>query len=141
MKITSITEQARNKDRVNISVDGKYRFSLDLYQLVELKIKNGNEYSELELAALEQESVFGKLYAKTLEYCLIRPRSGREVRDYLYRKSRPTRDKSGKLRPGINSEISERVFDRLMEKRYIDDVKFAHYWVENRSVSKGISKS
>ena len=140
MKITSITEQARNKDRVNISVDGKYRFSLDLYQLVELKIKNGNEYSESELAVLEQESVFGKLYAKALEYCLIRPRSGREVRDYLYRKSRPTRDKTGKIWPGINSELSGRVFDRLMEKQYIDDVKFAHYWVENRSVAKGISK-
>lgn len=140
MKITSISAQVRDKNRVNVSVDGKYRFSLDLYQLSDLKIKVGKEYSESELIALEQESQFGKLYGRALEYCLMRPHSSREVRDYLYRKTRPTRDKKGELRAGIAPEITNRVFERLVEKKYIDDIKFAHYWVENRSVSKGVSK-
>ncbi len=140
MKITSISAQVRDKNRVNISVDGKYRFSLDAYQLLDLGIKIGKEYDEDELFALEQESLFGKLYGRALEYCLSRPHSSREVRDYLYRKTRPTRGKNGDMRPGIASDITDRVFKRLEEKKYIDDIKFAHFWVENRSLTKGVSK-
>lgn len=139
MKITSISAQIRDQNRVNVSIDGKYRFSLDTYQLLDLGIKVGLEYDETQLTALEQESRFGKVYARALEYCLMRPRSGREVRDYLYKKTRPTRNKSGELKPGVSTEITSRVFDRLVEKDYIDDIRFTHYWVENRSVTKGVS--
>ena len=139
MKITAISAGKRDKNRVNISVDSKYRLSLDTYQLVELGIKVGREYNEAELVALQQESQFGKVYGRALEYCLMRPHSTREVQDYLYRKTRPMRDKTGQLRPGVAPEITTRVFDRLCEKNYIDDTKFAHYWVENRSLAKGAS--
>ena len=140
MKITSISIQRRDNNRVNISVDGKYRFSLDSYQLIELGVKVGREYDEEELVALEQESQFGKIYGRALEYCLMRPHSVREVQQYLYKKTRPKRDKTGELRPGIAPEITARVFERLIEKGYVDDNKFARFWVENRFVGKGISK-
>ena len=84
MKITDITVQAKNTNRVNISVDGKYRFSLDVFQLGELGIKKGKDYDEAELLEIENESQFGKLYARALEYCLMRPHSVREVKDYLW---------------------------------------------------------
>ena len=121
-------------------VDGKYRFSLDIFQYADLGIKVGQEYSDDELTALEQESLFGKVYARALEYCLMRPHSAREVKDYLYRKTRDTRTKTGEVKKGISTEVTARVFDRLVEKGYIDDEKFTRYWVENRSLTKGASK-
>lgn len=139
MKITSITIQARNKDRVNVSVDGKYRFSLDIFQVADLGIRTGKEYSEKELEEIEQESQFGKLYSRTLEFALVRPRSQREVRDYLYKKTRDTRTKTGEIRKGISVSLTERVFDRLVQKGYINDRKFAEFWIENRNMRKGIS--
>ena len=75
MKITDISLQARDKNRVNVSVDGKYRFSLDIFQVGELGLKVGHEYTDEELTALEDESQFGKLYVRAMEYCLTR-RSG-----------------------------------------------------------------
>lgn len=90
MKITSITPQKRDTNRVNVSVEGKYRFSLDAYQLTELGVKVGGQYDENELIALEQESQFGKVYARALEYCLMRPHSAREVQQYLYKKLGPS---------------------------------------------------
>ncbi len=144
MKITAITAQARNPDRVNISVDGKYRFSLDIFQLTELGVKVGREYSDDELAALETESSYGKLYTKCLEYTMLRPHSSREMRDYLWRKTRETKYKSRsgeiKSRAGVTTEITDRVYDRLAEKGYIDDEKFARWWVENRNLRKGASR-
>ena len=89
MKITDISLQTRDKNRVNVSVDGKYRFSLDVFQVGELGIKVGREYTDDELTELEDESQFGKLYARAMEYCLARPRSVKELRDYLWRKTRP----------------------------------------------------
>jgi len=140
MKVTSISVQVRDKNRVNVSVDGKYRLSLDVFQLVDLGIKVGSEYSEAEIVALEEESQFGKLYMRALEYCLMRPHSQRELKDYLYRKTRDTRTKEGGVRKGVSVALTERVFDRLLEKGYIDDEKFAAYWIENRNLRKGSSK-
>lgn len=139
MKITAITVQARNKNRVNVAVDGRYRFSLEIAQMVELGLKTGAEFTEDELVALEEESMYGKVYARALEYCFVRPRSAREVREYLYRKTRPRRQKDGTVKPGISTGLAERVFDRLVEKNHIDDVRFTNFWVENRRTRQGSS--
>jgi regulatory protein len=145
MKITDITLQARDKNRVNVSVDGKYRFSLDVFQVGDLGLRVGKEYGDHELLALETESQFGKLYGRALEYCLMRPHSAKEVRDYLYKKTRTVKlrsKKTGELydKPGVSQAVTKRVFDRLVEKAYIDDEKFTRYWVENRNLTKGTSR-
>lgn len=145
MKISGISVQARNPARVNVSVDGKYRFSLDIAQVVDLGLKIGQEIDEDSLAAYEQESEFGKLYARALEYCLMRPHSAREIRDYLRGKTQATKYRSKKTgqvkeRAGISEAISDRVYTRLEQRGYIDDEKFALYWVENRNQAKGASK-
>lgn len=143
MRITSISVQARDPNRVNVSIDGKYRFSLDVFQVSELGLKVGTELSEDRVSELEAESQFGKLYARALEYTMIRPRSVKEMRDYLWRKTRPTRYKSrtGELkeREGVSQAIADRVLKRLMDKGYLDDEAFTRFWVENRHVRKGVS--
>lgn len=144
MKITDISLQTRDKNRVNVSVDGKYRFSLDVFQVGELGLKVGCEYTEAELSALEDESQFGKLYGRALDYCLIRPRSIKEMRDYIWRKTRPTKKRSAKTgglieKPGIKPELTERVLSRLIDKKYLDDEKFARFWLEHRFLQKGTS--
>lgn len=144
MKITSISQAVRSPDRVNVSVDGKYRFSLDIYQLTELDLRSGQELTEEQLANFEQESAFGKLYVRALEYTMLRPHSSREIRDYLWRKTRATKYKHRKTgeimeRPGVTTSIADRVFARLQEKGYVDDEKFAKFWVENRNQKRGSS--
>ena len=143
-KITDISIQIKNPHRVNISIDGKYRLSLDVYQLTELGIKNGIEITSDEITKWEEESNFGKLYGRTLEYCLMRPHSAKEVRDYLWRKTLTSkyksRDGSVKERAGVSQDIASRVYDRLVEKGYIDDEKFTRYWLENRNATKGSSQ-
>lgn len=140
MKITSISIQQRDKNRVNVSVDGKYRFSLDFSQITELGVRVGEEYSETELSDLENESQFGKLYMRALEYSLMRPHSQYELSQYLYRKTRDTLTKTGSVKKGVSKELTERVFNRIIEKGYVNDVAFARYWVENRQLRRGISK-
>lgn len=145
MKITGLSAQQKDPNRINVLVDGKFRFSLDISQVTDLGIRVGKEFSEEDLDEFEVESQFGKLYGRALEYCIMRPHSAREVRDYLYRKTRTTRVRNRrtgevKERPGVSAELTERVFDRLMDKGYIDDSKFTRWWVENRNIRKGTSR-
>lgn len=140
MKITAISPQIKSKDRVSVFIDGKYNFSLDVFQVVDLEIKVGIEIDDAKLANLKEESQFGKLYSRALEYCLVRPRSGKDVKDYLYRKSLNSIKKSGEIKPGLPKTLTKRVFERLQQKGHIDDAKFAKYWAENRFVKKGISQ-
>lgn len=139
MKITAISAQQRDKNRVNVMVDGSYRFSLDISQVIDLGIRVGREYSDAELADLENESQFGKVYNRALEYCLMRPHSSKEVRDYLYRKTRDSRTSTGMVKKGVSPELTDRVFRRLVDREYINDEKFAKFWIENRHVKKGVS--
>lgn len=152
-KITNIKQAVKNENRVNVYVNGKYSFSLDIAQLVDFKIKVGQEISESDLKEFKQASEFGKLYQRTLEWVLTRPHSIRETKDYLYKKTRS--NSSGALRaarPSLTpsessssfsldkSSFVDTIIERLMAKGYLDDSKFAEYYVENRFVKKGISK-
>ena len=143
MKITDISFQARDNNRVNVSVDGVYSFSLDIAQVTDLNLKVGRELSDGELEELQEESQFGKLYMRALAYCLRRPHSVKEVRDYLWRKTQPALRKrqTGMNNPVVYSErVASRVLRKLQQKAYVDDEAFARWWVENRQLSKGVSR-
>ena len=160
LKITDIRQGVKNPERVNVFVNGKFAFSLDIAQVVDLKIKVGKEITAEELEEYKKQSNFGKLYQRTLEWVLMRPRSIRETRDYLRRKFRnfpsdtqlraPSASKAVTScafseRPSLwsseeFSELQQDIVSKLCSKGYLDDVKFAEYYVENRFVKKGISR-
>ena len=136
--------QVRNPDRINIFIDGSYRFSLTVPQVVDLNLKVGQELDENTLKELEVESTYGKLYQRALEYCLVRPRSQRELGDYLYKKtiSRPVKNRTSgqvSMREGVSRSVADRVASDLKDKDYVNDRSFAEYWVRNRSLRKGAS--
>lgn len=126
MKITSIAAQVKNPDRVSIGVDGKYSFSLEISQLVELGIKIGIEVTESDLERYKKASDYGKLYYNALVYSMSRPHSVREVELYLRKKSQ-------------DPEMITGVIEKLIDKRYVNDDNFARWWVENRMLKKGVS--
>ena len=127
MKITAIKAQLRSPDRVSVHVDGKYALSLTQAQLLEQKIFAGKEIDEPRLRELKRESDYGKLLERAINYIMIRPRSVREVRDYLWRK---------KAEPDISASIVA----RLETRGYLGDDAFAKSWVRARQLTKPVSK-
>ena len=131
MEITDLRQGVKNPNRVNVFVDGKFSFSLDIAQVVDLGVKVGLALSAEKLEELKRASEFGKLYQRALEWALIRPRSEKEVRDYLYKKV---------FERKLDKSYIDLIVARLKEKKYLDDTVFAKYYVENRFVKKGISR-
>ena len=160
----------RNENRVNIYVNGKYAFSLDVAQVIDMGVKIGRVISEEELADYKRASEFGKAYQRALEWVLMRPRSVRELKDYLKRREMQGEAKERKKDWERDREIADLIargedvdakrlekraertknrakydfkdliLERLVERGYVDDVKFARYYVENRFVKKGVSR-
>ena len=117
MKITAIRQQVKNPERVSIFVDGKYEFSLSLDELLQQKLKNGDELTKSDVKKLKKISADGKLKLRAMEWLLNRPHSIREFRDYLYRK---------KAEP----ELTESFIKDFAQKGYLDDRKFGQWFID-----------
>lgn len=122
MLITAIRQQIKNPERVSIHVDGNYSFSLSLDELLEQKIKNGDQLDESRITQLKKISQDGKLRARALEWILNRPRSVREFRDYLRRKK-------------VEDELSANLVTQFLQKGYLNEERYAKWLVELRATS------
>ena len=120
MKITKISPAIKTEGRYNIYVDDKYSFSLDEVQLASLNLKKNDEIDAEQLDQLKNESDFGKNYVRALDLVSRRPRSQREIRDYAFRKQ-------------WTKSNTERVIERLLERGYLDDAKFAEIFARSRA--------
>src|SRR3989344_8219275 len=116
-QITSIKQQVKNPERVSVFVDGKYEFSLSLDELLQQKLKNGDELTRADVKRLKKVSTDGKLKLRAMEWLLNRPHSTREFRLYLFRK---------KAEP----ELIEAFVKEFSEKDYLNDRKFGEWFIE-----------
>lgn len=139
MQITRISPQARDPERVNIYIDGAYSFSLHIDQMLAHKLKAGVELTLEHIAELKDDGTYSRIYARALEWALARPRSTKELRDYLHRKTLPKRGKDGRMHEGVSPNITDRCMHALLDKEYVNDEKFTTWWVETRHQRKGIS--
>ncbi len=159
LTITAIKPAVRSENRANIFINDNYEFSLDLAQVVDFKLKVGQNITAKKLNEYKHASEFGKLYQRTLEWVLTRPHSIKETYDYLNRKlkkcetenrqairnrerSKEDREKyhlRTKELPLFSDNDIEKIITRLVEKNYLNDYEFARYFLENRNAAKGSS--
>lgn len=122
MKITALKQQIKNPERASIFVDGKYSFSLSLDELIDQRVKQGDEIDQARLKKLQKVSSDGKLKARALAWLLNRPHSTREFRDYLTRKKADT-------------DLIDKLAKDFSSKGYLNDQKYALWLVELRGRS------
>lgn len=117
--ITSIKQQ-KNKNRVNVYLDNKFGFGIDLDNFVILDLKIGQELTETDIEKIIKKAEFQKILDQLLKWVTSRPHSLKEVKNYLRRKKTP-------------EIIWEDLIAKLKYFDLIDDKKFAMWWVETRA--------
>lgn len=120
-KITELRFQKRNKDRVNVYLDGRFAFGLAAIEAAHLKV--GQELSDEDIARLQKQDEIERAYERALNFLSYRPRSEAEVRRNLREKD-------------VEEQVIEGVIERLTQAGLLDDREFARYWVENRAQFK-----
>lgn len=122
--ITALEVQKKNKERVNVYLDGEYAFSLSLIEAA--RLRKGQPLAEAEINALQGQDEIGKAVDRAARFLAYRPRSEQEIRRNLSEK-------------GVAPEVIEAAVERLGSMGYLDDAAFARYWVQNRNEFKPLS--
>ena len=120
--ITAIKPQ-KSKKRVNIYLDYKFGFGIDLENFTRMRLRVEMELTEKEIEEIVKKSEFQKTLDKLLRFATLRPRSEKEVKDWFSRRS-------------VHESLHEELFNRLRGLDLIDDKKFAVWWVEQRTTFK-----
>ncbi len=116
-KVTALTLQKHNRQRVNVYLDGEFAFGV--HRLVAAWLQLGQEIDEQKIAQLKAEDERESAYQLALGFLSHRPRSEHELHMHLRRK-------------GIPDEIIETTLRRLKGAQLVNDQAFAQQWVESR---------
>jgi len=116
--ITRIKPQKNNK-RVNVYLDDKFAFGLDLENYMKLGLKVGQEVAESEIEKIVNKAEFQKTLDKLLRFTTLRPRSEKEISDRLKKYK-------------VHESLHKKLFNKLKRLDLIDDKKFAKWWIEQR---------
>lgn len=122
--ITALEIQKRNKERVNVYLDDEFAFGLNMMEAA--KLRKGQTLSEEEIAVLTDEDAIHKAVERGIDFLSYRPRSVEEVRRNLVKKEIP-------------ESVVSVALERLQTLGYLDDEKFARFWIENRDNFKPMS--
>src|SRR6266700_2078711 len=87
MRITALETQAHNPERVNIFVDGQFFLGAHALVVERLNLEVEQEVEELLLERVRHEEAQQEAVDRALNYLSFRPRSQREIRQYLRRKN------------------------------------------------------
>ncbi len=119
--ITALEVQQRNKERVNVYLDGEYAFSLTLIEAA--RLRKGQELDPSAIEALRSADDVQRAYDHAARFLSYRPRSEAEVRQNLAQNQ-------------YSAAAVEAAIERLAGMGYLDDAAFTRYWVENRDTFK-----
>jgi len=118
-RITAIKPQ-KKINRRNIYLDGRFAFGVSTALIVEEKLKVGDELSQEKVKELSDKKNLEKYLDMTYRYLSYRPRSVKEITDYLQKKE-------------ISPLLIEKILVKLKKQHYLDDLKFAHWWLDQRA--------
>lgn len=115
--ITALRFQKRDRERVNVYLDGVYAFALPA--LIAATLRIGQVLSADDIAHLQEGDSAQRAYDRALRFLAPRPRSVVEVRRALEGQA-------------FDQATVETVIERLQAHGYLDDEAFARYWLSNR---------
>ena len=124
-KITAIVAQKKNRNRVNIHLDGEFAFGLAAIVAGWLRV--GQELDEKKIGQLQAEDAKERALQQALLFLGYRARSESEVRKNLEKHEIP-------------EIVIEDTLERLRRDGLVNDDQFAQSWVENRSTFRPRSR-
>lgn len=118
-QITAIEPQKNKANRFNVYIDGEFGFALSAEALAKADLSIGENLTQQDIDRLIIENEVGKLYDKALRFLSFRPRSEKEVKEFLVKKQ--TGDKTCGF-----------VLEKLKKLNFLNDAEFAKWFCAQR---------
>lgn len=138
LRITAITPQ-KKKDRFNIFLDDKFAFGANLETIVKNNLKAGMLISVDKVNKVIGQEKSTKLLDLATRYLSYRPRSVKEVENYLA--SKIAKSEQIKFREAKESRQIPIIVQKLKRYKYLNDRQFAKWFFTSRQKSspRGLS--
>jgi len=117
-KITALSVQKRNHQRVNVFLDDEFAFGLTRFVAAWLEV--GQEINDEKITQLRDEDAREAAYQQAIKFISYRPRTETEIRRNLAQHQVP-------------EELVNDTLERLRQAGLVNDEVFAQEWVENRN--------
>lgn len=127
MRITKIERQKKNNSRLSIYVDGKYAFSVSEDVSFKLQLREDQKLTQRELDAIKHTEMEQSVKSAALRFRSYRPRSQREVENYLQKK-------------GFDSTYIKKGIEYLRSQHLLNDEEFTRMFCRDRLTLKPVSK-
>lgn len=124
-KITSIEAQAKNKERVNVYLDGEFFKGVSLETVLKHRLKAGAELTDEELTRVFSDEERTRALEKAAGYVAKSFKTKKQVKDYLVKK-------------GFSEELAWECVDKLKEYGYIDDQEYSKRFIETTAKTQGL---
>lgn len=118
-QITAIKPQEKRKNRFNVYLDGQFALAISNELLVREGLKVGQELLPEKREELVVKDRLGRAQEQIYRFLSYRPRSEKEIYDYLGKKK-------------LKDEEKEKIIKNLKEEKLIDDLEFARWFLEQR---------
>ena len=118
-KITALRVGRGQRKRVNVSLDGRFAFSLEAEVAIKESLQIGQELSTSQIEALARSDHRRRCLNAAAHYLSYRPRSEFELRERLHQRD-------------FDDDSVEAVLAKLKEQGLVDDMAFAQFWKDNR---------
>lgn len=125
--ITRLAAGKRDPTRVNVFLDHKFAFTLSADEVIKHQLHPHQNLEDKQVQELQELGTQEKLFGKILNFLSYRPRSRREVEDRL---KQYLRDHAAP------HSVIDSTLRRLTRLGYLDDLKFAAWFVESRRTSR-----
>ena len=132
LRITAITPQ-KKKGRFNIFLDDKFAFGANLETIVENNLKVGALISVDKVNKIIGQEKSTKLLDLATRYLSYRPRSVKEVENYLA--SKIAKSEQIKFREAKESRQIPIIIQKLKRYKYLNDRQFAKWFFTSRAKS------
>ena len=123
-EITAITPPAKDKERCNVYVDGKFYCGLKLETAISYRLKAGEPIDLALLDEIQFENEKSQALDKAMTHLSVTMKTEKQMRDFLKKK-------------GYVESVCEYVLEKLIGYGFVDDAEYCAQYVRTAGKSKG----
>ncbi len=123
-QITAITPQAKDKNRVNVYVDGRFYCGMRLETVLSCRLKEGDEVDIGRLDEIQLENERAQALDKALTHLSASMKTQKQMMDFLKKK-------------GYVDSVCEYVLEKLRGYGFVDDVQYCVQFAETAGKRMG----
>ena len=142
MKVTKLSAQERNVERVNMFLDEKFACGISLNTVAKYNIFVGKELSGEEYTKILYDDLGERLFNRAVDYLGSSIKTAKQIRTYLrnllFKKKGSWYEE---LEKENREELVENTMQKLEEYSYLNDSEFAEAFISSRVKNKPRGKN